>query len=217
MIKAEHMPVNSSRGALAVTAGLLLAASTPVFAHHAMGGETPQTFAQGFLSGLAHPVIGLDHFAFLVLAVLLACALKGSARFLAPLAFVGATIGGTVLHLGAANIPMSETLVALSVVVAGVLAITRRYPGAFALSAIFAVSGILHGYAYGESIVGAETTPLLAYLVGFAVIQYGLIAGGIIGLDKLASKSEATRLLVARVSGLAALLTGGAFLAMGMV
>lgn len=217
MIKAEHMPENSSRGALAVTAGLLLAASTPVFAHHAMGGVTPQTFSQGFLSGLAHPVIGLDHFAFLVLAVLLACALKGSARFLAPLAFVGATIGGTVLHLGAANIPMSETLVALSVVVAGVLAITRRYPGAFALSAIFAVSGILHGYAYGESIVGAETTPLLAYLVGFAVIQYGLIAGGIIGLDKLASKSEATRLLVARVSGLAALLTGGAFLAMGVV
>lgn len=217
MIKAEHKPENSSRGALAVTAGLLLAASTSVFAHHPMGGMTPETFSQGLLSGLGHPIIGLDHFAFLVLAVLLSFALKGSARFLAPLAFVGATIGGTVLHLGAANIPMSEALVALSVVVAGVLAVSRRYPGAFALSAIFAVSGVLHGYAYGESIIGAETTPLLAYLAGFAFIQYALIAGGIIGLDKLASKSEATRLLVARVSGLAALLTGGAFLAMGVV
>ncbi len=217
MIKAKHMSENLSRGALAATAGLLLAASTSVFAHHPMGGMTPETFSQGLLSGLGHPIIGLDHFAFLVLAMLLSCALKGSARFLAPLAFVGATIGGTVLHLGAANIPMSEALVALSVVVAGVLALTRRYPGAFALSAIFAVSGILHGYAYGESIVGAETTPLMAYLVGFAFIQYALIAGGVLGLDKIASKSEKARVLVARVGSLAALLTGGAFLALGVI
>jgi len=217
MIKAEHMPENISRGAFAVTAGLLLAAATPVLAHHPMGGMTPQTFSEGLLSGLGHPIIGLDHFAFLVLAILLSVALKGSARFLAPLAFVGATVAGTVLHLGAANIPMSETLVALSVVIAGVLAVSRRFPGAFALSAIFAVSGILHGYAYGESIIGAETTPLLAYLAGFAAIQYGIIAGGVIALDKLAAKSEATRMLVARVGGLAALLTGGAFLAMGVV
>lgn len=215
MINAKHMAETLSRGTL--VGGVLLAASAPVFAHHAMGGATPQTFSQGFISGLAHPVIGLDHFAFLVLAMLLSCALKGNARFLAPLAFVGATIGGTVLHLGAADIPMSEALVALSVVIAGVLAFTRRYPGAFALSAIFAVSGILHGYAYGEAIVGAETTPLLAYLAGFAVIQYALIAGGVIGLDKLASKSEAARVLVARVGSLAALLTGGAFLALGVV
>lgn len=206
-----------SRGTLAGAAGLLLVASSPVFAHHAMGGATPQTFSQGLLSGLAHPVIGLDHFAFLVVAMLLACMLKGAARYVAPLAFVGATIGGTVLHLGAANIPMSEALVALSVVIGGVLVLSRRYPGAFALSAIFAVSGVLHGYAYGESIVGAETTPLLAYLIGFAAIQYALIVGGVLGLDKIASKSEKARQLAARVGSWGALLTGGAFLAMGVV
>jgi urease accessory protein len=149
--------------------------------------------------------------------MLLACMLKGAARYVAPLAFVGATIGGTVLHLGAANIPMSEALVALSVVIGGVLVLSRRYPGAFALSAIFAVSGVLHGYAYGESIVGAETTPLLAYLIGFAAIQYALIVGGVLGLDKIASKSEKARQLAARVGSWGALLTGGAFLAMGVV
>jgi urease accessory protein len=32
-------------------------------------------------------------------------------------------------------------------------------------------AGIFHGYAYGESIVGAEMTPLSAYLLGLALVQ----------------------------------------------
>jgi len=213
---AKYIPENLLRGTLMVSTGLLLIVSSPAFAHHVMDGMTPQTLGQGLLSGLAHPIIGLDHFAFLVVAMLLICALKGTARFLVPLAFIGATIGGTVLHLGAANIPMSETLVALSVVIGGVLVLTRRYPGAFALSAIFAVSGILHGYAYGESIVGAETAPLLAYLAGFAAIQYALIIAGVLGLEKLASHSEKARSIAARMSSAIALLTGGLFIALSL-
>jgi len=200
----------------AAISGVLLLASSPAFAHHAMGGATPQTFAQGLLSGLAHPVIGLDHLAFLIAAMLLACTLKGAARFLVPLVFVGATLGGTAMHVGAANIPLSETLVAISVIIAGVLALTRRNPGAVALGALFAASGILHGYAYGESIVGAEMTPLLAYLAGFAAIQYGLIVGGVLALDKLADRSERSRALASRVGSLAAVLTGGLFFALSI-
>ena len=206
------IPENHLRGTVAVTAGLLLAASTSVFAHHPMDGMTPQTFSQGLLSGFGHPIIGLDHFAFLVVAMLLTYALKGASRFLVPLAFIGATIGGTVIHLGAASIPMSEMLVALSVVVGGVLVLLRRYPGALALSAIFAASGVLHGYAYGESIIGAEATPLVAYLIGFATIQYVLIVGGVLGFERLAAYSEKARLVAARVSGMAALATGALFL-----
>lgn len=217
MSYTKYLSENKLRGAVWVTSGTLLAISTSVFAHHPTGGMTPQTFSQGLLSGFGHPIIGLDHFAFLVVAMLLTYALKGASRFLVPLAFIGATIGGTVLHLGAANIPMSEMFVALSVVIGGVLALTRRYPGAFALSAIFAVSGILHGYAYGESIVGAEATPLVAYLVGFAVIQYALIIGGVLGMDKLAARSESMRLRVAGIGGTAASLTGALFLATSFV
>lgn len=215
MSEAKTNAENQVRGTLAASIGLLFA-SFPAFAHHPMGGMTPETFTQGLLSGFGHPIIGLDHFAFLVAAMLLTWALKGTARFLVPLAFIAATVGGTVLHLGAANIPMAETLVAVSVLVAGVLAVTRRYPGAFVLSAIFAVSGILHGYAYGEAIVGAETTPLLAYLAGFAAIQYAIIVGGALGLDKLASRSEKVQAMTARIGSAAAALTGGLFLALSL-
>jgi len=212
---AKYMSEIPKRGGtVAATAGLLLAASFPALAHHPMGGMTPETFSQGLLSGLGHPIIGLDHFAFLVVAMLLVWTLKGAPRFLVPLAFIGATIAGTVLHLGAANIPMSETLVAITVIIGAVLALTRSTPGAFALGVIFAASGILHGYAYGESIIGAETTPLLAYLAGFAAIQYALIVGGALGLDKLSSHSEKARLIAARVGSMTALATGGLFLAL---
>lgn len=213
---ANNIQNNHSRKAFALIGGLLMAISSPAFAHHPMGGMTPETFSQGMLSGLGHPIIGLDHFAFLIVAALLAVALKGSARYLAPLAFIGATIGGTVLHLGAANIPMAEALIALTVVVGAVLVVTRHYPGAVLLSAVFAVSGVLHGYAYGEAIIGAETTPLLAYLAGFAVIQYALIAGGVFGLEKLATRSQRARNIVARIGSTAALLTGGLFLVTGL-
>lgn len=217
MSYTKYLSENKLRAGVFATSGLLLAVSTSVFAHHPTGSMTPQTFSQGLLSGFGHPIIGLDHFAFLVVAMLLTYALKGTARIVVPLAFIGATIGGTVLHLGSANIPMSEMLVALSVVIGGVLALTRRYPGAFALSALFAVSGIFHGYAYGESIIGAETTPLIAYLVGFAAIQYALIVGGVFGLDKLAARSESVRMMVARIGGVAASLTGVAFLATSLI
>jgi len=36
---------------------------------------------------------------------------------------------------------------------------------------LFALAGLLHGYTYGESIFGAESTPLWGYLIGLAVIQ----------------------------------------------
>jgi len=38
-----------------------LLAVDPAFALHAMAGATPTSFSEGLLSGLGHPVIGLDH------------------------------------------------------------------------------------------------------------------------------------------------------------
>lgn len=144
--------------------------SGQALAHHAMGGEMPSTFAEGLISGLAHPVIGLDHLAFIIAAGVIAGVL-GLGRF-APLAFVGASIAGVLVHLSLVDLPAVELVIALSVVIAGgLLAMAAGRLGGGVWMAIFALAGIFHGYAYGESIVGAETTPLAAYLVGLFVIQ----------------------------------------------
>ncbi len=58
-----------------------------------MGGATPSTLMEGFLSGVGHPVIGLDHLAFIV-AVGIAAAFTAQ-RYTLPLVFILATIAGT--------------------------------------------------------------------------------------------------------------------------
>lgn len=69
---------------------LLLLAATPALAHH--------------------PMIGLDHLAFVVLVGLTA-ALAGG-RLGAVLAFVGATLVGASLHLGGVQLPLAELVIA---------------------------------------------------------------------------------------------------------
>ena len=45
---------------------LVLASAAPASAHHVMGGMSPSTLFEGLLSGLAHPVIEMDHLAFVI-------------------------------------------------------------------------------------------------------------------------------------------------------
>lgn len=159
---------------LALT-GVLSAVSTPALAHHVMDGGLPQTFMQGLLSGLGHPVIGVDHLAFII-AVGLASAFTPN-RILTPLAFVAATLVGCAALLGGVTLPLAEIVIAGSIVVLGAMVLSGKTITAPLYMLAFAAAGLFHGWAYGQSIVGAENTPLTAYLIGFAVIQYAIAVG----------------------------------------
>ena len=147
----------------------LASSSAPAFAHHVMGGRTPATFGEGILSGLGHPVIGLDHLAAVIAVGCLAAAHRSASAL--AVAFVLAMVGGVVLHLHGTSVPGAEILVALTVLGLGVLMVLRRDMSAGTALVLFAIVGVIHGYALGESIYGAERTPLYAYLIGLAVIQ----------------------------------------------
>lgn len=188
----------------------------PAHAHHYMDGSTPTNFVQGMLSGLAHPVIGVDHFAFVLMVGLLAAALTGLSKYIVPGAFVAATVAGTGIHLAAANLPAAELVIAFSVISAGALVLLRKQLPALMLGAGLAVFGLYHGYAYGESVVGAEATPLVAYLVGFSIIQYVLVIGIAFGMEKMAKRSEHMQLIASRGAATMATLTGAVFLAMNL-
>src|SRR5512133_3518590 len=99
-------------------AGLFLAAQ-PALAHHVMGGRMPATFAEGILSGLGHPVIGLDHFAAVVAVGCLAAAHRAGPVL--ALGFVMSMVGGVVLHLQGTTVPAAEIMVALSVIILGAI------------------------------------------------------------------------------------------------
>ena len=153
----------------------------PAFAHHVMDGKLPVTFPQGLLSGLGHPIIGLDHFA-AVLAVGGVAALHRKGAALA-IGFVVAMMIGVAVHVRGASVPGAEILVALTVIVLGVALVRRRQMPSGAVLALFSLAGLIHGYALGESIFGAEPAPLAAYLIGLAAIQ-GAIALGAMSLAR---------------------------------
>jgi urease accessory protein len=179
----------------------LAALSPPAFGHHLMGGKMPSTFTEGILSGLGHPVIGIDHFAAVVAIGCLAAAHRAGAAL--AVAFVAAMMCGVAVHLQAVTVPAAEIMVALSVFALGTILLRRRDLPLAAALALFVVVGLIHGYALGESIYGAERTPLVAYLLGLAVIQ-SVVALAAMGIARGFAKSDAVklRLIGAGVAGI---------------
>ena len=159
-----------------MTATALLAlAAAPAAAHHPMGGKLPATLTQGLLSGLGHPIIGLDHLAAIIAVGCIAAWYRTGPALV--VGFVAAMTAGVALHLIEATVPASEILVALSVMALGATLVLRKALHPAAALTLFVIAGLLHGYALGESIVGAEPTPLAAYLIGLAVIQAAIALG----------------------------------------
>jgi len=154
---------------------LSAAATSPAFAHHPMDYATPATALEGLLSGLGHPVIGVDHLLFVLGAGVLVS--RVDRGYMLPLIFVAASVSvAGIRYLGVSG-ELGELWVAGSLVVLGaILLATQALPGG-AIAVVFLLAGALHGYALAEAIVGAERTPLVAYLIGLTVIQSAVALG----------------------------------------
>ncbi|NES01915.1 MAG: HupE/UreJ family protein [Okeania sp. SIO2F4] len=138
-------------------------------AHHPMGGTTPANFWEGLLSGMGHPIIGIDHLAFVVAVGLIAAIIPNCILILAS--FLATAMLGTGIHLLSIDLPLTEIAIAISVVAFGAMLAFKQKLNTLLLIIFAGLAGIFHGYAYGEAIIGAEMTSLLAYLIGFTAIQ----------------------------------------------
>ena len=97
-----------------------------------------------------------------------------------------------------------------SVPVQALLETIRRSAGG--LLAAFALAGLFHGHAFAEAVIGAEASPILAYLAGLAVIQ------GLLMLGSMLVAQQATRARWLRPAmGAAASLAGIGFLVVSLV
>jgi len=158
---------------LTTLAALLLSALTPgaALAHHpfAMAEGLELSPWMGLLSGIGHPLLGPDHLLFL-----LAIGFVGLQRPMAwvlPLLAAG-LLGSALaqgLPLAEALAPWAEALVALTLVLAGLVALGKVGPAALVPAMA------LHGYLLGGTVVGAEPTPLLTYLLGLLISQGALL------------------------------------------
>ena len=154
---------------------IFLLFSSYSYAHHPMGGELPSNFLNGFFSGIGHPVIGFDHLAFILTFGIISSYYEN--KIIIPLTFVTLSLFGTLISVNFFVIPFSELIISLSIIIAGLIVIKERKINIYFPITLALAGGLFHGYAFGKSVVGIESTPLVAYLIGIASIGFTLILG----------------------------------------
>lgn len=202
----------SRRLGLGITLGIitLLTCSSPALAHHPLDGRLPANAFEGFMSGMGHPVIGIDHLAFVIAAGLVAALMRQGA--MVPILFVLGSLAGTGIHLQALDLPAPEAFISASVLAFGLILARGSQTNVWLISLLGAFAGMFHGYAYGEAIVGAEMTPTLSYLLGFVSIQLAIsLAAWTIG-RALQKKNQSQGLLNLRFAGFVLSGMGAVFL-----
>ncbi len=191
---------------LLTTAAALLAAG-PALAHHPLNGMPMETFSQGLLSGVGHPVLGFDHLFFVALVGIAAASTGRLAT--APLGYISGMLAGLALILGGVALPAAEFMVAVSLLVMGAVVLSGRSLPYAAQMLAFAGFGLFHGWAFGGSIVAQEAavggSVIVGYVIGLAAIQYliAFIAAMVIRsiADGETAKAIQPRLAGAMVSG----------------
>ena len=158
----------------ALSAALLLAA-LPALAHVQEGQ------AAGFLTGLAHPVSGLDHVLAMVAVGLWGAQLGVPAIWLLPVTFPLVMAFGGFLGLVGIPLPGVETGVALSALALGLAVATSWRPPLAIAALMVAAFAVFHGHAHGTELPAGQSG--LTYSIGF-VMATGLLhlAGISIGL-----------------------------------
>ena len=137
--------------------------------------------AGGFLSGLTHPLFGLDHVVAMVAVGLWGGQLGSPAMWLLPVTFPIVMALGGLLGIRGVPLPAVEIGIAASAVVLGGLVALRMKPPLWVAAVVVGAFAIFHGHAHGTELPQSATP--MAYGAGF-VISTGLlhVAGIVIGL-----------------------------------
>jgi urease accessory protein len=161
----------------AVLAAIFVSLATSDIANaHIVGGE-----AIGFLSGLQHPVSGLDHIIAMMSVGLWGAQLGAPAIWLLPLTFPLIMAVGGFLGLIGLPLPGPEIAVAFSGVMLGAVVLVELRPPLFCAAMLVGVFGLYHGYAHGAELPSGESG--LLYSLGFVIATGCLHLTGItIGL-----------------------------------
>ncbi len=168
---------------------------------HLIGGN-------GLYSGLTHPIFGIDHLLAMVAVGIISIQIAGRALWQVPLTFVSFMIAGGVLALLGLHIPLTETGIALSVLLLGIfIAVSGKIPANWAIFCV-ALFALCHGQAHGAE-MPSIVNPIL-YAIGFVVSTALLHILGII-TGYYASKKEITSKLL-KYGGAAMAIIGVVFL-----
>ncbi|RLJ39284.1 HupE/UreJ family protein [Acidovorax sp. 106] len=163
----------------------------------------------GFISGFLHPLFGLDHLAAMVAVGLwsaLAARKAGPELAWGPVGFATMLLVGAVMGLQGVAVPAVEPMIAASLLVTGLLVVSRlRVPGLVAALGV-GVFAVFHGVAHGLELAGeASAWPTLVGMLAATVLLHcaGLAAGWAL---------RQRTVWISRTAGMAVAVMGGALL-----
>ncbi|MGA0333526.1 MAG: HupE/UreJ family protein [Kiritimatiellia bacterium] len=148
----------------------------PLFAQaHSVGG------GGGFLTGMAHPVLGFDHLLAMVSVGILSAQMGGRAIWAVPAAFVCMMLVGGVMGMEGNPLFPVELGISFSVFALGIaLAAEKKLPPGLAMIFV-GVFALFHGHAHGAE-MPSLARPVL-YALGFMAGTAGIhVFGVILGL-----------------------------------
>jgi len=130
--------------------------------------------AAGFLSGLKHPVSGLDHVLALVAVGLWGAQLWAPAVVVCPVAFPMVMAFGGMLGLMGVPLPGIEYGIAASAILLGIAVMFEIRPPLAIAAFVVGIFAIFHGHAHGTELPPGQSG--LLYSMGF-VIATGCLHG----------------------------------------
>ncbi|MFP4273642.1 MAG: HupE/UreJ family protein [Paracoccaceae bacterium] len=188
-------------GPCALATAFVLLAAGPALAHSGAG------VAGGLQSGLAHPLLGLDHLVAMVAVGLWGAFLGRPAIWLLPVVFPLVMALGAALGIAGMPLPMVEAGIALSGVVLGLVVLLAFRAPLWVAAVLVGLFAIFHGHAHGTEL--PEAANPLAYAAGF-IVGTGLLhaAGILLGYLTLLPRGD----WIVRAAGGVIALVGLAFL-----
>ncbi len=135
------------------------------------------------MSGLQHPVVGLDHLAFIVVLGVVAALTRAGTPLI--LGFLATAAIGTCARAANFDYPFVEQLVSLSVVLAGLLIALGLGAKKVLWLPLALIAGLLHGYAFGEEALGADRPVIAAYMLGVTVVCSALLVAVMLLASKI--------------------------------
>lgn len=148
----------------------ILAIPSPLAAHE--GGS-----AAGLVSGLMHPVSGLDHVLAMVAVGIWGAQLGAPAIWILPVTFPMVMAFGGMLGLLGVEVPGVELGIGLSALLLGIMLAVEATPPLGVAAALVGFFAIFHGYAHGAELPAGQSG--LIYSIGFVVSTGMLHASGI--------------------------------------
>ena len=133
--------------------------------------------AAGFLTGLRHPVSGLDHVLAMVAVGLWGAQLGSPAIWMLPVAFPMVMAFGGMLGLLGVPLPGIEVGIATSGILLGSAVMLEFRPRLAVAAGLVAFFAVFHGHAHGTELPPGQSA--LLYSLGFVVATGTLHAVGI--------------------------------------